>query len=62
MGTGLGLASMFLYPVDEKSPVSGDTVEGFYTSKYSLGAGMSQKTFSLGDRIPLSGLLRYGKN
>jgi outer membrane protein assembly factor BamA len=60
VGTGLGLASMFLYPADEKSPVSSTTLAGFYTSNESYGAGASQKTFLYEDRLRLNGLIGYG--
>ena len=60
IGTGLGAAGMFLYPVDNKSPVSSTTVGGFYTSNDSWGAGVSQKTFLYEDRLRLNGSLGYG--
>ena len=60
IGTGLGLASMFLYPADKKSPISSTTLGGFYTSNESWGAGVAQKTFLYEDRLRLNGLLGYG--
>jgi hypothetical protein len=60
VGTGLGAASMFLYPMDKESPVSSTTVGGFYTSSESWGAGVAQKTFLYEDRLRLNGLAGYG--
>jgi outer membrane protein assembly factor BamA len=60
IGTGLGAAAMFLYPVDTQSPVSSTTVGGFYTNNDSWAAGVSQKTFLAEDRFRLNGLFGYG--
>jgi outer membrane protein assembly factor BamA len=60
VGTGLGLASMFLYPADQKSPISSTTFGGFYSSSESWGAGVAQKTFLYEDRLRLNGLAGYG--
>ena len=59
VGTGLGAASMFLYPTDKESPISSTTVGAFYTSNESWGAGASQKTYLYEDRLRLNGIAGY---
>jgi hypothetical protein len=60
VGTGLGLASMFLYSADKKSPISSTMLGGFYTSNESWGVGVAQNTFLYEDRLRLNGLAGYG--
>ena len=59
VGTGLGVAGMFLYPTDKESPISSTTVGAFYTSNESWGVGASQKTYLYEDRLRLNGLFGY---
>ncbi len=50
IGTGLAIAAMVLYRLDEQSPSSSSTFGGAYTSSGTWGGGLSQKTFFNQDR------------
>jgi outer membrane protein assembly factor BamA len=45
IGTGLAIATMVLYRLDEQSPSSSSTFGGAYTNSGTWGGGLSQKTF-----------------
>ncbi len=59
LGTGLGLASMFLYRTGEKQPISNTTLGGFYTNSDSWMVGAKQTTYLKEDTYRLTGGLAY---
>ena len=59
VGTGLAVATMFLYRLDEQSPSSSSTFGGAYTNSGTWGGGFSQKTFFSQDRYRFNLIAGY---
>ncbi len=59
VGTGLGLAGMFLYQLAPDASPSTTVLMGFYTSSKTWGMGILQETYLAGNRHRLNGLLGY---
>jgi outer membrane protein assembly factor BamA len=59
IGTGLAIATMVLYRLDEQSPSSSSTFGGAYTSSGTWGGGLSQKTFFSQNRYRFNLLAGY---
>jgi outer membrane protein assembly factor BamA len=54
IGSGLALATMFLYDVGENAPTSNTTLGALYTDSKSWGLGFSQKTYLRDDKFRLN--------
>ena len=59
IGSGLALASMLLYKIDENSPASSTTLGALYTDTSTWGAGLSQKTYFGNDKYRFNLLAGY---
>jgi len=60
IGTGLAVAAMYLYKIDEASPASNTMAGGLYTDTESWAAGIKQTTYFKADRYRANGVLGYG--
>jgi len=59
IGTGLGAAVMYLYPVGENAPPSFTALGGLYTDTDTWGIGITQKTYLNNDKYRVNGTLVY---
>ncbi len=59
IGTGLGAAAMYLYPMGENAPPSFTALGGLYTDTGTWGVGITQKTYLKDDKYRINGTLAY---
>jgi len=60
IGTGLAVAAMYLYKIDEASPASNTMAGALYTDTDSWAAGIAQTTYFKADKYRANGVLGYG--